>query len=197
MIRVNLLPHREARRRREQQQFFIALGAVAILGATIWFTVHGMLANRLEEQANRNQFLTSEIAKLDKEIEDIKKLQEMTSALVARKQVVETLQTNRAEVVQLLDQIPRQLPDGIYLKAIKQQGKRVTIEGYTQSHARVSTLMRNLEASPYLESAGLVEIKAVPKGGARINEFTLTVDIAAPRKDDKRESGERTAARPR
>jgi type IV pilus assembly protein PilN len=184
MIRVNLLPHREIRRRRLQQQFFITLGVVVLAGAGIWFVVHSSLTNTYEGQISRNQYLTQEIAKLDKEIEDIKKLKEMTAALLARKKVVETLQSNRAEVVYLLDDLARQLPDGIYLKAIKQEGARVTINGFTQSQARVSTLMRNLEASQHLEHANLIEIKAVPQGTSRINEFTLSVNIARPKEDD-------------
>jgi type IV pilus assembly protein PilN len=107
--------------------------------------------------------------------------------------VVETLQTNRSEVVYLLDELPRQLPDGIYLKGIKQQGARVTINGYTQSQARVSTLMRNLEGSPHLENANLVEIKAVTQP-ARINEFTLNVNIARP-KDEIEEKAAKPAAK--
>ena len=106
----------------------------------------------------------------------------MTASLLARKKVVETLQSNRSEVVHLLDQLARQLPEGIYLKAIKQAGSRVTINGYTQSNARVSTLMRNLEASPYLENANLVEIKAVTTPGSRVNEFILNVNIARPKR---------------
>jgi type IV pilus assembly protein PilN len=85
--------------------------------------------------------------------------------------------------VHLLDELPRQLPEGIYLKGLKQQGARVTINGYTQSQARVSTLMRNLEASPHLENANLVEIKAVTQPGSRVNEFTLTVNISRPKED--------------
>lgn len=183
MIRVNLLPHREIRRRRLQQQFFITLGVMVLAGAGIWFVVHSSLSNTYEGQISRNQYLTQEIAKLDKEIEDIKKLKEMTAALLARKKVVETLQSNRAEVVHLLDDLARQLPDGIYLKAIKQEGARVTINGLTQSQARVSTLMRNLEASQHLEHANLIEIKAVSQANARINEFTLNVNIARPKED--------------
>lgn len=184
MIRVNLLPHREIRRRRLQQQFFITLGIVVAAGAGIWFVVHSSLSKTYEGQISRNQYLNQEIVKLDKEIEDIKKLQEMTAALLARKKVVETLQGNRAEVVHLLDDLARQLPDGIYLKAIKQDGPRVTINGFTQSQARVSTLMRNLEASQHLEHANLIEIKAVPQASARINEFTLSVNIARPKEED-------------
>ena len=148
MIRVNLLPHREMRRKRQQKQFFITLGVVVAVGAAIWLMVHTTLSSSYEDQIARNAYLTAEIKKLDKEIEDIKKLKEMTAALLARKKVVETLQSNRAEVVHLLDELARELPEGIYLKGIKQAGSRVTINGFTQSQARVSTLMRNLEASP-------------------------------------------------
>lgn len=178
MIRVNLLPHREMRRRRQQKQFFITLGVVVAVGATVWLMVHTSLAGTFEDQVARNAYLTEEIAKLDKEIEDIQRLKDMTAALLARKKVVETLQSNRADAVHLLDELPRQLPEGIYLSAVKQAGNRVTLYGFTQSQARVSTLMRNLEASPHLENANLIEIKAVQRPGSRINEFTLNVDVA-------------------
>ena len=181
MIRVNLLPHREMRRRRLQQQFVMLLMGVALFGAGIWMVVHTSLGRSYENQIGRNEYLKGEIVKLDKEIEDIKKLKEMTAALLARKRVVETLQSNRSDVVHLLDELARQLPDGIYLKAIKQQGSRVTINGYTQSQARVSTLMRSLEASPHLENASLIEIKAVAQPGSRVNEFTLNISVARPK----------------
>src|SRR3970282_2398654 len=122
---------------------------------------HTYLSEQFDEQQGRNKYLQEEVVKLDTQIEEIRKLKEQTAALLARKQVVETLQGNRAEVVHLLDQLARQLPDGVYLKGIKQTGNKVTISGYTQSQARVSTLMRNLESSAYLESPGLLEIKAV------------------------------------
>ena len=195
MIRVNLLPHREIRRRRQQQQYFIMLGAVAAVGVAVSMLVHTSLATTFEDQQKRNAFLQGEIVKLDKEIEDIKKLKEMTASLLARKKVVETLQSNRSEVVHLLDDLARQLPDGVYLKGIKQAGNRVVINGYTQSQARVSTLMRNLDASPHLENSNLVEIKAVALGNARINEFTLAVNIERPKpEDDKSGRGPKTAA---
>jgi len=199
MIRVNLLPHREIRRRRQQQQFFTMLGIVVVIGAAIWFMVHSSLSGSYEEQLARNQYLQDEIVKLDKEIAEIKKLREMTASLLSRKKVVETLQSNRAEVVHLLDELTRQLPDGIYLKAIKQQGSRVTLNGVTQSQARVSTLMRNLDSSPYLENANLIEIKATPQpAGTRVNEFTLNVSIARPKEEDdqsKAAKSARTAAK--
>ncbi len=188
MIRVNLLPHREARRKQQQQQFFILLAFVAIIGAASWFSVHTYLNDRLQEQQSRNQYLQQEIAKLDKQIAEIKKLQEQTAALLARKKVVETLQSNRAEVVHLLDQLVRQLPDGMYLKGIKQKGNVVTITGYTQSQARVSTLMRNLESSNTLESPGLIEIKAVQLDGQRINEFTMNISIVRAKTEEETSS---------
>lgn len=192
-VRVNLLPHREMRRRRLQQQFYVMLGAVVVLGAAIWLLVHTSLSNSYDDQLQRNQYLTDEIAKLDREIEDIRKLKELTAALLSRKKVVETLQSNRAEVVHLLDELARQLPEGIYLRSVKQLGSRVTINGYTQSQARVSTLMRNLEASPHLENAALVEIKAITQPGSRINEFILNVSIA--RAPEEPEPGAKSAPR--
>lgn len=188
MIRVNLLPHREARRKQQQQQFFILLAFVAIIGVASWFSVHTYLNDRLQEQQSRNQYLQQEIAKLDKQIAEIKKLQEQTAALLARKKVVETLQSNRAEVVHLLDQLVRQLPDGMYLKGIKQKGNVVTITGYTQSQARVSTLMRNLESSNTLQSPGLIEIKAVQLDGQRINEFTMNISIVRAKTEEETSS---------
>ena len=175
--RINLLPHREMRRKQQQTQFFIMLGVVLVAGAAIWGTVHTYLDGQLTNQNARNSYLDGEIVKLDKEIAEINKLKEQTAALLKRKQVVETLQSNRAEVVHLLDQLIRQLPDGMYLKSIKQQGTKVAISGYTQSQARVSTLMRNLEGSQYLQNANLVEIKSAAVGGARINEFTMNIDV--------------------
>ena len=185
MIRINLLPHREIRRAAQQKQFFIALGVVAAIGIAIWYVVHFSLDSQFTDQQNRVTYLNEEIAKLDKQIEEIKKVQEQTAALLARKKVVETLQANRAEVVHLLDQLVRQLPDGVYLKQVKQTGQKVAITGFTQSQARVSTLMRNLESSPYLESPGLVEIKAVPQGNTRINEFTMNINVTRAAPDER------------
>ncbi len=184
MIRINLLPHREMRRKQQQEQFFILLAGFAAIGVGVWFLVHTYLDDALEVQGARNKYLQAEIVKLDKQIEEIKTLKEQISALLARKKVVETLQSNRSEVVLLLDQMVRQLPDGIYLKSIKQTGNKVAITGYTQSQARVSTLMRNLEGSQQLENPGLIEIKAATQGGARINEFTMTIDIARSKPEE-------------
>lgn len=187
MIRINLLPHREIRRKQQQQQFFTLLGGVIVIGAVVWFVVHTYLEEQYDVQTGRNTYLQQEIVKLDKQIAEIQKLKDQTAALLARKRVVETLQGNRSEVVHLLDQMVRQLPDGVYLRSIKQAGVRVTINGFTQSQARVSTLMRNLESSPQLENPGLIEIKAVMQGSQRLNEFFMNVYVKRARVvDDSR-----------
>jgi type IV pilus assembly protein PilN len=145
--------------------------------------------------------MKAEIDKLDKQIEEIRKIREETASLLAKKQVVENLQSNRSEPVQLLDQLLRQLPEGVYLKAIKQTGPKVNVIGYAQSNARVSTLMRNLGASPYLENPELVEIKAVPSPtspGSRVNEFNMNISVkrATPEDLTKGGSGKAAAAKP-
>ncbi|HVK54108.1 MAG TPA: PilN domain-containing protein [Burkholderiales bacterium] len=185
MIRINLLPHREMRRAARQRQFAIMAGFTGAIGLTIALLVHFINVNRIDDQQNRNQFLTTEIKKLDIQIDEIKKLKEQTQDLLSRKQVVESLQTNRNEAVYLLDQLLRQLPDGTYLKSVKQTGDKVNLTGYAQSNARVSTLMRNLASSPWLESPELVEIKAATINNVRANEFSLNVKIKRQKPEEQ------------
>lgn len=175
MIRINLLPHRELARAARRRQFGILLGIALATGVVVVVLGHTFIAARQSNQEARNAFLEQEIAKLDGQIGEIKKIKEQTQALLARKQVVETLQSNRTEVVHLFDQMIRLLPDGLYLKSFKQSGDTITLSGYTQSSARVSTLMRNLDDSPWFESPALVEIKAATVNNLRANEFVLTI----------------------
>jgi type IV pilus assembly protein PilN len=177
MIRINLLPHRAAKRALKKREFNLLLIGVLIAGAAIWYLGKLYLDERIGEQQRRNDLLIAENKKLDAQIEEIKKLKEQTAQLLARKQVVETLQVNRGASVKLLDQLVRQLPDGVYLKAVKQTGTKINLVGLAQSNARVSTLMRNLESSPYLASAELVEIKAVTEKNQRLNEFSLNISL--------------------
>ena len=183
MIRINLLPHREIKRKQQQKEFIIMTAAVLGLGAAAWFAVHSYLGGQLEEQNGRNNYLETEIATLDKQIDEIKKLKEQTAALLQRKKVVESLQANRAETVYLLDQLVRQLPDGVYLKSVQQKANKVTVGGFAQSNARVSTFMRNLESSPYLEKPVLIEIKAFADKTARLSEFSLSVLLTRSKED--------------
>lgn len=189
MIRINLLPHREIARAARRRQFNTMLGLTVAAGVVIVLLGHSLIAARQSSQEARNAFLQQEIAKLDVQIGEIKKIREQTQALLERKQVVETLQSNRTEVVHLFDQMIRLLPDGLYLKSFKQVGNVVTISGYTQSSARVSTLMRNLEESPWFETVNLVEIKAAKVNNLRANEFVLTVKQTRQQAEDANDKG--------
>jgi type IV pilus assembly protein PilN len=172
-IRINLLPHREERRNAARKHFAVLAGMTVALGAAIVLLVHGYYATKIGTQTDRNKFLKDEISKLDKEIDEIKKLKDEIQALLSRKQVIETLQADRAQTVYLLDQLVRQMPEGIYVRSVVQRGTKVSIIGYAQSNARVSTLMRNVEASPWLSSPKLNEIKASSVGGKRVSEFNM------------------------
>ncbi len=177
MIRINLLPHREEKRKARKQQFAVLAGFSVALGALFVWAGHIVIADKVEYQNARNQFLNNQITILDKQIEEIRQIKSKTQELLVRKGVVETLQTSRNEVVHLLDQLVRLLPDGIYLQSVKQDGYKVNLIGYAQSNAWVSTLMRNLESSPWLESPLLIEIKAVTVNDKRLNEFNLNVKL--------------------
>lgn len=182
-MRINLLPHREQKRQARQRQFVSLAFVLAIFGVAIVALVHAVLAARIDNQLSRNALLKTKIAELDSQIKEIDKLRDQIQQVLARKQVVETLQANRNEAVHLLDQLVRQLPEGVYLQSVKQTDKKVQIVGYAQSNARVSTLMRNIEGSPWLEKPALVEIKLVnmPAQGRtpaqQLNQFTLNFEI--------------------
>jgi len=178
MIRVNLLPHRAEKRRARQIQL-VAFGIISVLfGLAIVGLVHVAISAQISYQESRNKYLKDQTAILDKQIDEIKKLREQTDALLARKTVVENLQTTRSDVVHLLDQMLRILPDGVYLKSLRQTGYRINLVGSAQSNARVSTLMRAIEDSPWLEAPSLVEIHASGgSNGGRENEFTMNFNL--------------------
>ena len=183
MIRVNLLPHRAEKRRARQIQFAVLSIISVVLGALLVGFVHGYFSNRIAYQERRNEYLKQETAKLDKQIAEIKKLREETQSLLERKNVVENLQSTRSDVVHLLDQMLRILPEGVYLKTLKQTGNKINISGYAQTNARISTLMRAIENSPWLSSPSLGVIQASSANGARVSEFTLTFNLLSQNKD--------------
>lgn len=177
MIRINLLPHR-AEKRKAQQIQFIAFSVISvILGVLIVGFVHVAIMAQIDNQERRNVYLNKEIAILDKQIDEIKKLREQTRSLLARKTVVENLQSTRADVVHLMDQMLRILPDGVYLKSLKQKGLQINLVGYAQSNARVSTLMRAIDDSPWLNNPVLIEIHATTVSGSRLSEFSMTFSL--------------------
>lgn len=177
MIRINLLPHRAEKRRAKQIQFIILAALSFALGALVVGFVYVAISTQISYQERRNTFLNQEIAVLDKQIEEIKKLSEQTQSLLSRKTVVENLQSTRSDVVHLLDQMLRILPEGVYLKTLKQSGNKITIVGFAQSNARVSTLMRAIDDSPWLDSPTLVVIRAVTENNTLLNEFTLNFNL--------------------
>ncbi len=184
--RINLLPHREESRKRGRKYFMTISGITAGIGVALAFLIYQFYENQIGIQVDRNAFLGSEIKKLDKDIADINQLKEQIQALLARKQIIETLQADRAQTVHLLDQLVRQMPEGVYLRSMKQAGMRIHVLGYAQSNARVSTLMRNVEASPWLEQPMLVEVKAASVDKKRVSEFNMFLNLkraAAPAKD--------------
>ena len=180
MIRINLLPHRVEKRRQRRKQFYTAAAGVVLLGALVGFTGHLIYDSHIEAQEARNTFLKTEIAKLDRDIAEIRRLKEQIDAMLARKQIIESLQSTRAETVHLFNELAQRMPEGVYLKSIKQNARRVTLVGYAQSNARVSHLMRNIEASPFLEQPALVEAKAAMLDSRRVSEFTLALSIRQP-----------------
>jgi type IV pilus assembly protein PilN len=186
VIRINLLPHRAAKRAARKRAFFVGLGAAAVFGlglVGVWWTV---LDRMTAAQAERNAFLKSEITKLEAQIKDIATLRAEIEALKARQRAVEDLQTDRNMPVYLLDELVKQTPEGVYLTSIKQSGTVVQVNGMAQTNERVSELLRNtLYNSPWLERPELVEIKAAAQPASardqrRLFEFSMRVSVKRP-----------------
>jgi type IV pilus assembly protein PilN len=178
MIRINLLPHREEKRKARRQQFYALFGLVSVLAGLIWFLGYSIIQRQITAQTEKNEFIKAESAALDKQIDEIKKLKAQIDALLARKRVIEELQANRTETVHLFNQLSRQVPEGIYLKSMKQTGNKISLAGYAQSSARIATFMNNLDDSPFFEnSQQKLDIKAETVAGKRLNAFSLETYI--------------------
>jgi type IV pilus assembly protein PilN len=196
--RINLLPHREERRKRSRQHFATVSGGTAIIGIALAFLMYQYYERQISTQNDRNMFLATEIKKLDKDIAEINELRNQIQALLARKQIIETLQADRAQTVHLLEQMVRQMPEGVYLQSMRQTSQKVHIVGYAQSNARVSTLMRNIEASPWLDQPLLVEVKAATTADKkRVSQFDMYVQLkrAAAAKDAAKPAPAKDAAK--
>ena len=179
MIRINLLPHRQIKRAERQRQFGLMALLAAVAASAIVFAGWTYLGAKKQSQLDRNTRLETAIAQLDKEIADIKGLKEQINNVLERKRVVENLQSNRSQAVVVLDELSRQLPEGLYLRSIKQTGNVITLEGIADTNARVATLVRNLSVSNWMESPSLVEIKSTTVNNIKQNDFTLTVNLKA------------------
>jgi type IV pilus assembly protein PilN len=188
---INLLPHREEKRKARRDQFYALAILMLVIGAAVWVIGYLIISAYISRQEGTNNFLRTEIAALDSQIGEIKKIRSESDALLARKQIIESLQANRAESVYLLNELAKRVPAGVYLRSIKQTGLNVVLAGYAQSSAKVSALMRNLKESELLEKEKIIlgEVKTATVGKRTLAEFSMTVTIM-------RQTSE-TAARPK
>ncbi|MBP1206407.1 type IV pilus assembly protein PilN [Duganella sp. 1411] len=194
MIRINLLPHREEKRKQKKSAFFALLALGGVVGVGVVLLVGAYNARALSIQGERNQVLKTAISGLDKKIAEIATLKQEIEALKARQQAVEDLQGDRNQPVYLLDELVKQTPPGVYLKSFKQEGQKVSVLGYAQSQERVSELLRNLAGvSPWLERPDLIEVKSTALGlgktSKKVVEFNLMVNIKRPRDKDQSPAG--------
>lgn len=175
MAHINLLPWREARRKEREREFAVMAGGAAALAAVIIVYLHVQIGGMIETQESRNSVLTQEIAALDKAIGEINTLEAEKARLLARMEVIQDLQLSRPEIVHLFSELATTLPEGVHYTRVRQQGVALTLDGIAQSNARVSTLMRNLENSPWLEKPALDVIETSEKDKARTTRFVLRV----------------------
>ena len=194
MIRVNLLPHRQIKRAARQREFGLMVLFSLMAAAALVFLGYSYINARVEAQAERNARLDTAIAALDKEIADIKDLKDQINIMLERKQVVENLQTNRSQSVVILDEVSRQLPEGMYLRSIKQQGNAITLEGVADTNSRVATLVRNFSTSNWMESPSLVEIRSEAGAKLKQNAFSLGVNIKPPKTAETEAAGANSQA---
>jgi type IV pilus assembly protein PilN len=192
MPRINLLPWREAERKRKRQEFYLSLGAALATAALVALLGRWEISASIEHQQQRNQVLTDEISKLDKQIEEINGLDAQKRRLLARMEIIETLQRSRPEIVHIFDELVRVLPEGVYLTSLKQSGGRFEIHGIAQSSTRVSTFMRNIDASEWLSEPALQIVETKDRDATGGANFTLFANQRNYGKPDE-EGGEAPA----
>jgi type IV pilus assembly protein PilN len=180
MARINLLPWRAERRKQRQKEFMTMLGLSALAAAVIAFLIVGFYKGQIKGQNERNAYLQDQITQVDAKIKEIDELDKKKAKLLARKEVIEQLQANRSQMVHLFDSLVRTIPDGVTLTAVKQEGDILTLTGRSQSNARVSTYMRNLEGSGWMTSPDLSVIEAKGENKGLPYEFNLQVKLANP-----------------
>jgi type IV pilus assembly protein PilN len=175
MARINLLPWRENLRKERQREFGLAAVGALVITLLLGVLVHLRVEMMIGDQQDRNDFLKKEIAEMDRKIEEIKQLEKTKAKLLARMDVIQKLQGSRPEIVHLFDELVNTIPDGAFLTQVAQQGKGVTLDGRAQSNARVSTYMRNVDASAWIGGPNLQVIANKNKTGTGFSHFTLSV----------------------
>lgn len=189
MPHINLLPWREARRKRRQQQFLGILAAAVGLTIAGVYLGHSYMQGLIDQQQARNEHIEQEITLLDKQIREIQDLQETKRQLLARMRIIEQLQQRRTEIVHLFEELVATLPEGVYLTALKQEGDSLLLDGMAQSNARVSTYMKNLDKSSWLRDPQLLVIEATGTDNTKASRFSLRVKQQAPEKGDEAKGG--------
>lgn len=192
MITINLLDWREARREARKRRFFATLGLAAAISAGVVLLAWSWFNGAIEYQNQRNQFLEDEIAKIDRQIQEIRELEKTRDNLITRMRIIEQLQQSRAQIVHYFDQVVETLPNGVYLTSLKQNGDTTTVNGVAESNGRVSTYMVNLDDSPWFDDPRLVVIKSMSRDRRRFADFTLTFKTVTPKPEDLAKDEERT-----
>ena len=173
--RINLLPWREIRRREQDRQLLsISIGSWVLMGLVVFYA-QWYMNDTIDHQNSRNNFVKNEIAKLEKQIEEIEELQKRKEALVARMEIIQQLQRDRTQIVHVFDDLVRKLPKGVYLTSLTKKKNAINLDGFAQSNARVSALMNNLDSSEWFTNPSLDVINITPQGGSRISKFTVKV----------------------
>ena len=173
MPRINLLPWRDTERKRKRQEFYLSLGAALVTAALVVLVGRWQMSSAIAHQEKRNDVLKTEIAELDKQIQEILGLENQKRRLLARMEIIETLQRSRPEIVHVLDELVRIIPEGVYLSYLKQTGSRFEMRGVAQSSTRVSAFMRNIDSSEWLSDPALRIVETKGSGVGRGAEFTL------------------------
>lgn len=187
MANINLLPWREDLRQRRQKEFYtVIVVAIAAMLAVV-FAVHWEFDNRIDFQTARNTYLTDQIKILDEKIRQIKDIEAEKESLLARMEIIEELQSSRPEIVHLMDELVVTLPEGVYYTAVKQVGRNLDVQGVAQSNARVSSLMRRVDASEWLDRPNLVEIRKLPQRDGeppKFSAFSLRFQQSKPKSEE-------------
>ena len=191
MVKINLLPWREERRQKLTKEYFVLLGIGALIALAIVVSIYKIYDHNIKFQNQRNDIITSEIVKLDIQIKEIETLEKTRDDLLARKKVIEELQANKTQMVHLFDELVNTVPNGLFLENIKQNGNIISLEGYAQSHSRVSAYIRKLEKSEWFKIPVSVEyIKADESYDTHEQKFKLLVNLTNPLNNKNQDDGD-------
>jgi type IV pilus assembly protein PilN len=183
MAKINLLPWREERREELKKEFLVILGGVAAAAIVLVLIWQSISQSQIENQEARNKFLQEKISELKEQVTEINELKAKREQLIERMRVIQELQGTRPEIVHIVDELVRTVPDGVYYTSIERKGQKISIKGTAESNNRVSSLMRRLDASPWFSDPNLISVKANPGYGDQANDFELTITLATPAAD--------------